>query len=488
MTKTRLTLLLFSAFCTVLFFSTCMNEKGTPDYNQYPDKIGKIIFTRCATPGCHTDASKDAAAGLSLESWNKMFEGGTGSACVIPYRSDYSTLFYYVNTFPDLGVMATPTMPFNSSALSKEEVLLIRDWIDQGAPNRDGFVKFSDNDARKKFYVPNQGCDVVTVFDQASGLPMRYINVGNSGGIESPHLVKVSPDGEFWYACFLGGNAFQKYRTSDDSFVAEANVGVKNWNSFVITPDGLKAFLIDWSASGDIAEVDLTTMSVTHNIGFNYPHGSCLNPAGTYLYVTQQNSSSKIYKIPVGDLSLATEIDLFTTTPPSFLNTHDVRFSPDGSKYFVTCQGPPSEVRIFDAATDTLQAILPVGAMASEVVFSATKPYAFVTCMEDLVSFPGKRGSVAVINYNTNTVIKTIYTGHQPHGIEVDDQKKLVYVANRNATSDGPAPHHSSACGGRNGNVSFIDLNSLNMVTQPGSSAIKKAEVAADPYSVSIRH
>ena len=80
----------------------------------------------------------------------------------------------------------------------------------------------------------------------------------------------------------------------------------------------------------------------------------------------------------------------------------------------------------------------------------------------------------------------TIYTGHQPHGIEVDDEKKLVYVANRNATSDGTAPHHSFECGGRNGNVSFIDLNTKTMLLTP-SGGIKKTEVSVDPYSVSIR-
>jgi hypothetical protein len=84
-------------------FSGCSNDKGTPDYNNYPKDIGQLFFTKCATAGCHNDASKGAAAGLSMQSWDKLFEGGTGSACIIPYRPDFSTLLYYVNTFPDLG-------------------------------------------------------------------------------------------------------------------------------------------------------------------------------------------------------------------------------------------------------------------------------------------------------------------------------------------------------------------------------------------------
>jgi hypothetical protein len=38
---------------------------------------------------------------------------------------------------------------------------------------------WSDNPNRKKYYVLNQGCDVVTVFDAETQLPMRYITVGN---------------------------------------------------------------------------------------------------------------------------------------------------------------------------------------------------------------------------------------------------------------------------------------------------------------------
>jgi DNA-binding beta-propeller fold protein YncE len=137
-------------------------------------------------------------------------------------------------------------------------------------------------------------------------------------------------------------------------------------------------------------------------------------------------------------------------------------------------------------SNDALLAVIPVGAKPSEIAVSKSTPYLFVTCMEDTLTFPGKRGSIAIINYTTNTLSSVIYAGHQPHGIEVDDEKNLVYVANRNVSSDGPAPHHSSVCGGRNGNLSFIDLNTRTMVISTGSN-IKRVELSVDPYSVSLR-
>lgn len=468
----------------IITLNSCTNDKGIPNYNDYPDDIGKLFFTKCSTPGCHTDASKDAAAGLSMESWDKLFNGGKGSAAVIPFQHDYSTVFSFANTFSDVGISNVPAMPFNRTNLSREEVLLIKNWINAGAPNRDGFVKFSDDPNRKKIYVSNQGCDVVTVMDQETLLPMRYIDVGNTGGIESPHMIKVSPDGQYWYVASTGGNSLQKYRTTDDTFVGEAFLSAKNWNTFTISNDGQKAYVIDWSSNGDIAEVDLITFAVTHNMGYNFPHGSCLNPSGDTLYVTQQNSSNKLYKMPANDFSAFTEVNLFTIQPTGFLNAHEVFFSPDGTKYFVTCQGT-SELRIFQQGTDQLLAIIPVGALPSEMSASGLHNYLFVSCPEDISSFPGKRGAVWVIDINTNSLISTIYTGHQPHGLAVDDTQNLVYVANRNATTDGPAPHHSGACGGRNGYVSFIDMNTLTLL-KTGTSD-KKVEVSVDPYSVAVR-
>ncbi len=472
---------------TICFFSTCTNEKGIPDYNQFPDDIGKIIFTKCATPGCHTDKSKGAAGGLSMESWDKLFEGGTGSACVIPYRSDYSTFFSYINTFSDLGVTLSPTMPYNETKLTREEVTLLKNWINLGAPSRDGAIKFADDSNRKKFYVTNQGCDVVTVFDQKTLLPMRYINVGSSASTESPHMIKVSPDGQYWYVVFLAGQYLEKYRTSDDSFVGRAFIGSGYWNTFVISSNSQKAYCIDFSSIGaKIATVDLPSMSASTLAGFSQPHGSALNPTNDTLYVTNQ-ASSDIYKIPIVDFSAFSIVNLYNTLlPTTTLKSHDIRFSPSGDKYFVTCQGT-SEVRAMQTSNDSLLAIIPVGAFPSEMSFSTSPatPFLFVTCMEDTLTYSGKRGSVAIINYNNYTVT-SIYTGHQPHGIEVDDVKKLVYVANRNATNDGPAPHHSSVCGGRNGYVSFIDLMTRTVLTAPNGS-IKKVEVAVDPYSVSTR-
>jgi DNA-binding beta-propeller fold protein YncE len=470
--------------------NSCKKDPPIIDISKtgYPKEIGELIIKNCAVSGCHNDISKNAAGGLSLSTWDKLFEGTRNGSVVIPYKHSLSTLFLFTNTYNELGVSNLPTMPINGKPLSKEQVKMIRDWINKGAPNNKGEIKFADNPNRKKYYVTNQGCDLVYVFDSETDLAMRVVEVGNNTAIESPHMVKVSPDGKHWYVCFTNGNSFQKFRTSDNRLVGEVNISLGNWNTFVITKDSKNAFVVDWSFEGRIAWVDLEKMElkkIYQGSGLlKWPHGSALSPDEKFLYVTSQ-TGNYIYKIDIRNPNFPDfeEISLVPGQPPSNLSSidpHEIVFSPDGTKYFVSCQ-KSNEVRVFQSNNDSLIAIIETGEYPQEFSFSLTTDYLFVSCTEDRTSFPGKVGSVSIINYKTNTLVKKIHTGTQPHGIAVDDNKKLVYVAHRNIDSSGPAPHHTTECGGRNGYLTAIDLTTLEL--KPNF----RPEVSSDPYSISIK-
>lgn len=461
----------------------------------YPVEIAKILVTKCAVSGCHNAQSAGAAAGLDLSSWTSLMRGDRNGAVVIPYSHEYSTLFLFTNHFDDLGAYAEPTMPLQDDPLSREDVLRLRDWIDAGAPDANGYVAFSDNPNRAKYYITNQGCDVVTVFDQQTGLQMRKIKVGAEGIIESPHNVKLSPDGQYWYVVFSNGRYIEKYRCSDDGFVGRillgpnSNIAYGSWNTFSITPDGQRAYVVDWNPNGRIAQVNLNTMQfelMFQGSGLLVqPHGSAIHPNGDTLYVTC-NQGNYIYKFDISDPQFTTSPDKVVidgTTQPLNTNSenpHDMIFSADGSKLYVTSQHS-NNVRVLDAATMQLIATVPVGVYPQELAISQNSPYLFITCMEDTATYPGNRGSVYVINTNTNTVEASINSGFQPHGVAVDDAKGICLVANRNVASGGPAPHHTTNCGGRNGNVVFIRFGDWRVI--PGS----KIELAVDPYSCVVR-
>lgn len=481
-------LFFFALIC--VFLSACKNDKGTPDYNGYPDEMGKLFFTKCSTAGCHNDVSKDAASGLTMESWLSTMNGGRSSACVIPYRPEFSTIMYYINTYPDIGAMLTPVMPFGAEPLSRSEVLAVKKWIEEGAPNSDGFVRFSDNDLRSKFYVANQGCDVVTVLDQETLLPMRFIDVGSSVTTESPYDIKVSKDSKYWYVVSILGNTIQKFRASDDSLVGEAILGFNFWTNITLTSDGSTAFVSGKSLNGEIAEVNLNTFEVINHKGFKYPSGSCLNLTEDTLYVTQETSSDILYKVPVNNFAAKVQLNLDKVSPFSALQPGAITFSWDYSKYYVTCQNT-AEVRVYQGDNDSLLDIVSVGTLPSVMTISKKYNYMFVSCQEDSLSFPGKRGTVAVIDLETNSLIKKLYTGHQPRGLAADDRNGLVYVAHRNSSEGGPKPHHSfdiSTCNGRNGYVTFIEMSALDLYyADNGSDYPLKVELAVDPYVLALR-
>jgi DNA-binding beta-propeller fold protein YncE len=487
------------AFLSALLLGTCKidNPLLVKSGGNYPEEIGKIVLNKCAVSGCHNDISKDAASGLSLTSWSKLFDGTRNGAAVIPYNHKQSTMFLFCNTYEELGVAIKPTMPIDRPALSKEEIISIRNWIDFGAPDDKGFVKFSDNANRPKYYVCNQGCDLITVFDAATDLPMRCFEVGQSKDrIESPHQVRVAPDGKHYYVIFLNGTFFQKFRTSDDTYVAQAYIESGSWNTFTITKDSKYAFTVDYNANdgpnpgqGRVKYIDLNTMQVLATyVGsnlFSYPHAVALNKAENILYVFGQEASFfyKIYLSGAGSTPIVPDFSGMITLDQSnglLLKPHDVLFTPSGNQYILSCQNT-NEIRIYNTSDDKLVKVIPVGSFPQEIAISESKNYLFAACMEDTINFPGQRGSVAIIDLNNLSLIKHVYSGHQPHGVAVDDVKQEVIVTNRNTSSGGPAPHHTSECGGRNGYISFINLNSLELIAK------KKIEVSVDPYFVSVK-
>lgn len=484
-------------FLISLFFFSCTNDKIETKESGYPTDIEKILVNKCTNAGCHNTQSAGGAGGIDLSTWDNLFKGGRNGSPVIPYSSDYSFMLYFVNTYADLGIVLEPTMPLGSNPLSRSEVTTLRNWIMQGAPGKNGDVKFSDDTQRKKVYVANQACDQVAVFDAASRMIMRYIPVGvDDNIIETPHQIKISPDGQYWYVLFYSSNVIQKFRTSDDTFVGTINIGSGVWNTMSISPDGSKAFVSDLSLIGKVAYIDLSSMvKIIDYTGLSWPHGTWVSADGKTLYVTSQTGNF-IYKIDITNpLTPASQVIVLQTGQSqvfaSSLDPHEIIFSPDESKYFLTCQ-KSNEVRVMKSSNDSLIAVFPVGTRPQEMSLSTSRPYLFVTCQETPSADPKEKGSVAVIDYNTLSVVVPgeIYSGFQPHGIAVDDDHDVVYVANLNYDTNGPPPHHSTDCGGRNGYLSIIDMKTmqlLNITTSDGISYTYKNELLAFPYSAAYR-
>jgi YVTN family beta-propeller protein len=423
-----------------------------------------------------------------METWNNLFEGGSGGASVIPYRPDQSWVTYFTNTDSTKGVILTPTMPYLRPPLSFTEWQTLYDWIAAGAPDKNGNIAFSGNPNRKKFYVSNQGCDLVSVFDADSKICMRCIDPGKDLG---PGIalcqIKVSPDKQFWYAVLANATVIQKFNATDDSYVGSVKIGIGNWNTMAITGDGKYAFVVDWNDLGKVAYVDLENLQLIRSYyGFTSPHGSWVNKAGTTVYVTSQ-SGNYIYEIDVTDPDFPTIEEIVMNAPQSPNNIentfdpHEVILSPDESKYFVTCQANNS-VRVFDASTDTLIKVIPVSESPVDFAISLQRNLLFVTCEQEPCNQSHCKGAVDIIDLNTLEVVKVLQDNmYVPHAIDVMDDEGYAIVASRNTDASGPSPHHVSECSGRNGYIQLIDLNTLEVIPN------YRIEVSVDPYSLSVR-
>ncbi len=484
-----------AALAFFVFANSCKRDELIIGETDYPNDIAYIMLTKCAVKGCHVHPEEGHQQGhdgqtLDLSSWEKMFEGSDHSgAVVIPYRADLSSLMYFVNTYPDLGPMDVPSMPKDKPALTREQVIRLKEWINAGAPDKNGNVKFSNNPNRKKYYVLNQGCRTVTVVDAETNLPMRYVDIADASEQNtSPHQVRVSPDGQDWYVCAIGGSYIKRYRTTDDAYVGKIFVGNASWNTMAFTPDSKFLFSVDWSpgAGGKVVKCDLTTMTVVDSTTLtDSPHASCVSNDGKTLYIGA-TGGNYLYKINVDSLSKPSSYDYvaFDMQGPvssTNYNPHEIMFSPDGSKYYVTCSGNNNvgdlSLKVFNAVTDNLITSVTLPSGAYEMAYSQNRNLMFVTSYDATTSFPD--GQLMVVDLTTYTFWYGIQTGVQPHGVAVYDAADLVYVANRNLSSSHP-PHHSSVCGGENGTLSFVKISTMAILD-------KHVILSRDPYFISIR-
>ncbi len=472
-----------------LILTSCRKDPKVVSPQDYPKEIGTLIVGKCATSGCHNDASYLAANGLNLSTWENLFQGTrSGNSSIIPYRSDYSSFCYFTNIYPDLGISLSPSMPFNDEPLSREEYMRLRDWINAGAPNANGKIKFADDPSRKKFYITNFTCDVVTVLDAATLLPMRYVTVGNKSTTEFPCCVKVSPDKKYWYVSFFTQSGIiQKFDAETDKLVGQINIGLASWNSFEITSDSKYAWVADNTGfNGKLAYVDLDNMALlnTTTLNFQYMSGMVINESLKKIYIGSLFGNF-LYKIDITNplYPVIGEIQIdgsSTSIYTSSLDPINLTLDPLSNKCYVACQ-KTSEVRVINMQTDAVMATVPLSSSPNSLSFSNAAKKLFVSCPDDSISFAGNRGCINVIDCNSNALQTKINSGWQPYGLTVDDARNVVVVANANLTSNGPAPHHVSGCGGRNGYISFIDLGNLTVIPN------KKPEVAVFPYAVTSR-
>jgi len=501
--KKLILLLVVVAFTTIICITSCVHKAQLQVGGNFPAGVASIFVSKCATAGCHNQASYKNAAGLLLDNWTDLFKGDVNGAEVVAYSTKFSTLLYYVNTDSTLGVVASDPghLP---TPLTHDEYMTLYNWIANGAPDNLGNIPFaSDADTRQKLYLTNQGCDVMSVIDGKSKLVMRYIEIGDASDA-APHDVAISSDGRYAYVPFYNGSYVEKIDTRIDTVIGSVNLGSVAsggtggaWSIAILSPLDTAFMVSGWASPGYVVTVNTSTMQIdpassidAYSGGDNlfvYPHGLASNVAFDTFYAVLDygNVVNKFWFQPSFGYKYVSlnESAPILTSNGSTPDPHQIMMSPDHTKYFVSCQNT-NEIRVMDVHTDSLIAAIPVGTFPQEMDISTSRNYLFVDCMQDAANpLAGFLGSVYVIDISTLQVVKAIYGDfYQPHDIAVDEQDGLIYIPSRNVSTVGPPPHHATACAG--GRPAWYSVYSLSTL-EPADNI--QYNVPSDPYAISAR-
>lgn len=498
--------LLLALVLPLLLALACRRDKPidpppTPVESGFPDNVNAIITRSCAFSGCHGNGSK--SGGLDLSSWTAMFHGSSNGSVVIPYTADFSPLFSHANRFTDLGpVGSDPMPPDTNNKLSRADITTLKNWINAGAPNKSGTVKWTDKQftPNLKGFMLNSASDLMTVVDLNTSLVMRHIQVGQYGSVvESPHYLTISPDRKYVYMTLILGGTVEKYRTTDYGYEGRVTVG-NSPAHIAISPDGRWLIVSHWNDSpGDpkLTLVNTTTMVIQHQLTgdgdlLSKPHGLVLSSNMRYCYVVA-NNGDYYARVEFDTTAGFVNIDKYGIDPsvvapgPSTLyQPYHIIFNQDSSRLIISCE-KKDDVRVFNTATGAYigKIDLVTGSWPRMLKLDPVTGYVLVT-NRDRTNFAQQgamKGSLSIVDPVSLTNVNEIFrVGHMPYGVDIDLIARKAYLVIENDGSIDPPHHPVPGSPYPPGKFYMIDLNSGSVVS--GISP----DIAAKPNLVRVIH
>ncbi len=153
----------------------------------------------------------------------------------------------------------------------------------------------------------------------------------------------------------------------------------------------------------------------------------------------------------------------------------------DEKRLYAGCVASRQIIEV-DPTTNSVLRNISLNAAPTAISVDAVRGRLWITCMSDSTSFPGHTGSVKVVDLAGLTVIKTIKAGYESNGITVIAHHGYAVVVNSNVSSRGHEPHHTTGCAGRNGYVTFIDLETMELLPGRYEVAVYPTVVAGAPF------
>lgn len=418
---------LASVLLFVFELSSCDSSPDEPiAKNGYPGKVAVIIESNCLGGSCHSSSTKENG-GLDLTSWDAMMRGDSVTNDVLPFNARLSYLFQHINTNSDRGEKALPRMPLARDPLSDEDQKTIYDWINEGARSSDGRIAYTSTS--KKYFIPNQGDDVLSVID---GETNRLIRAEQFATASEPAAVTVDPTKEFVYLGFQdNAGTVKQIRISDYVVTSEFASGLVP-KELTITPDGKKGYISSYPSAykNRIGVFDPLTMKMTKTIETPLIRSSVAmvcSKDGKYLYVSGYESDN-ILIIDTKTDTVVANLLMDASVPVAPTDAYLPKYQPvalalsNDEKYLFAAAINLQRVYVFDLETNVVKTLIPVEVFPRGMQAApGTNELWVVNAGSNDISI------IDMVSLEVTTIIETV--GSEPSSIEFSPDGSLAYIA-----------------------------------------------------------
>lgn len=268
------------------------------------------------------------------------------------------------------------------------------------------------NEIQGTLWVADEFGNSITVIDASTNEVITTLT-----GIEGPHNIQVSPDGETVWA--VSGHTSTAVQIDASTYSLLATIPTREHPAHIIlTPDGNTAYVTN-SEDNSVTAIDVATAKVVATIPVGeYPHGLRPSPDGRWVYVANTNGTT----LSVIDTTTDSVIgDVVVGERPV-----QVAFSPDGDFVYVSLNVENAVGKV-DVATRDLVDTIEVGVGPIQVFVTPDNQYLLVA-NQGTEADPST--TVSIVDIATFSVVNTVETGAGAHGVVIEPSGQYAYITN----------------------------------------------------------
>lgn len=327
--------------------------------------VHEIFSKHCLD--CHSSVEPEGK--LVLESFATLMRGGESGAALVPGRSDDSLVVKLIEGATERDGKQRIMPPGRRKKLAREEIALVRRWIDQGAPGSDGAprprlqgtiptIQPTTPPRRPVYSVAySSGAKLIAIgrygeVELFSGETRGWIRTlrGNRGSVNG---LVFSPDGAHLFAA--GGEAglsgeIRQWKTADASLVRVFEGHKDAVYSVALSPDGQTLASGGYDPQVKLWNVESGSERKTLTGHNGAIFDLAFRPDGLILASASSDRTVKLWDVKTGERR--------DTLSQSLKEVNALAFSPDGTRLYAA--GADNRIRIWEISEKALETSNPL--------------------------------------------------------------------------------------------------------------------------------